>query len=186
MCNVLSWKLRRRPATSWSGCEFEGANYVEHDGEAEILPGVRVVPTRASPAIELVIVDTDDGLVVVAGDVGYTWGQFDRSESGQALMAIRPAADLARARRPSHATSAGMSAQAGHPLRPQRRRGDRLPGGRRGRHRPRVVHDFVSNLVYGWESPHMRAFLRACSPGFVPAHPLRQAGRRGSPTTAVS
>ncbi len=25
--------------------EFEGAAYVEHDGEAEILPGVRVVPT---------------------------------------------------------------------------------------------------------------------------------------------
>ncbi len=71
--------------------EFEGANYIEHDGEAEILPGVRVVPTPGhSPGHQSVLVDTDDGLVVVAGDVGYTWGQFDRSESGQMLMALGP------------------------------------------------------------------------------------------------
>ncbi len=71
--------------------EFEGATYVEHDGEAGILPGVRVIPTPGhSPGHQSVLVDTEDGLVVVAGDVGYTWGQFDRSESGQALMALGP------------------------------------------------------------------------------------------------
>jgi len=71
--------------------EFDGATYVEHDGEAEILPGVRVLPTPGhSPGHQSVLVDTDDGLVVVAGDVGYTWGQFDRSLSGQALMALGP------------------------------------------------------------------------------------------------
>ena len=71
--------------------EFEGATYVEHDGEAEILPGVRVLPTPGhSPGHQSVLVDTDDGLVIVAGDVGYTWGQFDRSESGQKLLALHP------------------------------------------------------------------------------------------------
>ena len=71
--------------------EFEGAAYVEHDGEAEILPGVRVVPTPGhTPGHQSVLVSTREGLVVVAGDVGYTWGQFDRSESGQALLALKP------------------------------------------------------------------------------------------------
>ncbi len=71
--------------------EFEGATYVEHDGEAEILPGVRIVPTPGhTPGHQSVLVSTREGLVVVAGDVGYTWGQFDRSESGQALLALKP------------------------------------------------------------------------------------------------
>ena len=71
--------------------EFDGATYVEHDGEAEILPGVRVLPTPGhSPGHQSVLVETDDGLVVVAGDVGYTWREFERSESGQALMALGP------------------------------------------------------------------------------------------------
>jgi N-acyl homoserine lactone hydrolase len=71
--------------------EFEGANYVEHDGAAEILPGVRLVPTPGhSPGHQSVLVDTEDGLVVAAGDVGYTWGQFDRSESGQMLSSLHP------------------------------------------------------------------------------------------------
>jgi N-acyl homoserine lactone hydrolase len=71
--------------------EFDGATYVEHDGEAEILPGVRVLPTPGhTPGHQSVLVDTDDGLVVLAGDVGYTWKQFDASESGQLLMSLRP------------------------------------------------------------------------------------------------
>jgi N-acyl homoserine lactone hydrolase len=71
--------------------EFEGATYVEHDGDAEIVPGVRVVPTPGhTPGHQSVLVETEDGLVVVAGDVGYTWKQFDASPSGQALLALAP------------------------------------------------------------------------------------------------
>jgi hypothetical protein len=36
-----------------------------------------------------VLADTD-GLVVVAGDVGCTWKEFDRSESGQMLLEMSP------------------------------------------------------------------------------------------------
>ena len=71
--------------------EFDGATYVEHDGEAEITSGVRVIPTPGhTPGHQSVLVDTDDGLVVLAGDVGYTWKLFDASESGQLLMSLRP------------------------------------------------------------------------------------------------
>ena len=71
--------------------EFEGATYVEHNGEAEIVSGVRVLPTPGhTPGHQSVLVDTDDGLVVLAGDVGYGWGQFDASESGQLLLSLRP------------------------------------------------------------------------------------------------
>jgi N-acyl homoserine lactone hydrolase len=58
--------------------EFEGARYVELDGEAEIVPGVRVLPTPGhTPGHQSVLVDTEDGLVVVAGDVTYRWDEFD-------------------------------------------------------------------------------------------------------------
>ena len=58
--------------------EFDGAQYVELEGEAEILPGLRVVPTPGhTPAHQSVLVATDDGLVIVAGDVAYTWAEFD-------------------------------------------------------------------------------------------------------------
>ena len=74
---------------SW--VEFEGVTYVEHDGKAEIVPGVRVLPTPGhTPGHQSVLVDTDDGLVVLAGDVGYNWKQFDASESGRLLNSLRP------------------------------------------------------------------------------------------------
>ena len=58
--------------------EFDGATYVELDGEAEIVPGVRVLPTPGhTPGHQSVLVDTDDCLVVVAGDVAYRWEDFD-------------------------------------------------------------------------------------------------------------
>src|SRR5207248_10711835 len=58
--------------------EFEGATYVEHDGEAEIAPGVRVLPTPGhTRGHQSVLVETEDGLVVVAGNVAYRWEDFD-------------------------------------------------------------------------------------------------------------
>ena len=71
--------------------EFEGATYVEHDGEAEVLPGVRLLPTPGhTDGHQSVLVDADDGLVVLAGDVGYTWKAFDASASGQLVMSLGP------------------------------------------------------------------------------------------------
>jgi N-acyl homoserine lactone hydrolase len=51
---------------------------VELEGEAEIVAGVRVLPTPGhTPGHQAVLVDTEDGLVVVASDVTYRWEEFD-------------------------------------------------------------------------------------------------------------
>ena len=69
--------------------EFEGASYVELDGDAEIVPGVRVLPTPGhTPGHQSVLVDTDDGLVVVAGDVAYRWEDFDAAAGAGPLLAL--------------------------------------------------------------------------------------------------
>jgi N-acyl homoserine lactone hydrolase len=73
--------------------EFEGAEYVELDGEAEMLPGVRVVPTPGhTPGHQSALVETDEGLVVVGGDVAYTWPEFDDPANAAAvtLTALAP------------------------------------------------------------------------------------------------
>jgi N-acyl homoserine lactone hydrolase len=56
--------------------DFPGANYVEHAGEAEILPGVRLVPAPGhSAGHQVVVVETDEGPVVLGGDVGYSFAE---------------------------------------------------------------------------------------------------------------
>jgi len=70
--------------------EFDGATYVELEGEHEVLPGLRVVPTPGhTPGHQSVLVETDEGLVVVAGDVAYTWSEFDAPANDAAAMLAR-------------------------------------------------------------------------------------------------
>jgi len=70
--------------------EFDGATYVELEGEHEVLPGLRVVPTPGhTPGHQSVLVETDEGLVVVAGDVAYTWSEFDAPANDAAAMLTR-------------------------------------------------------------------------------------------------
>src|SRR5713226_1887446 len=69
--------------------EFDGATYVELDGAADIVPGVRVLPTPGhTPGHQSVLVDTEDGLVVVAGDVAYNWQEFDAV--GSPILDLKP------------------------------------------------------------------------------------------------
>jgi N-acyl homoserine lactone hydrolase len=70
--------------------EFDGATYVEHDGEAEIAPGVRVLPTPATRRAPVGARRHGRRARRPRGDVGYTWKLFDASESGQLLMSLRP------------------------------------------------------------------------------------------------
>ena len=62
--------------------DFDRARYVEHDGEAEVLPGIRVLPTPGHTAgHQAVLVDTDDGLVVLGGDVAYSFRELGTGET---------------------------------------------------------------------------------------------------------
>ena len=52
---------------------FDGASYVELDGDAELFDGVSVLFTPGhSVGHQSVLVETDDGLVVLGGDVTYS------------------------------------------------------------------------------------------------------------------
>ena len=58
--------------------DFDGATYVEHEGEAEVLPGIRLLPTPGhTNGHQSVLVDTPDGLVVIGGDVGVWFGELE-------------------------------------------------------------------------------------------------------------
>jgi N-acyl homoserine lactone hydrolase len=62
--------------------DFEGATYVEHDGEAEILPGVRLLPAPGHTAgHQIVLVETVEGKVVLGGDVGYSFEEIARGDT---------------------------------------------------------------------------------------------------------
>jgi N-acyl homoserine lactone hydrolase len=60
--------------------DFDGAAYVEHDGEAEPLPGIRLLPAPGhTEGHQVVVVDTHEGPVVLGGDVAIS---FDELGSG--------------------------------------------------------------------------------------------------------
>jgi N-acyl homoserine lactone hydrolase len=83
--------------------DFEGAAYVEHDGEAEVLPGVRLLPTPGhTRGHQSVLVDTPDGLVVLGGDVAYTFRELGSgaTEGQRRVLALAAPTWLAHAERP--------------------------------------------------------------------------------------
>jgi len=62
--------------------DFPGAAYVEHDGEAEILRGVRLVPAPGhTRGHQIVVVETEDGPVVLGGDVGYSFAEIGQGDT---------------------------------------------------------------------------------------------------------
>jgi N-acyl homoserine lactone hydrolase len=62
--------------------DFPGATYVEHDGEVEIVPGVRLIPAPGHTAgHQIVVVDTDEGPVVLGGDIGYSFAEVGQADT---------------------------------------------------------------------------------------------------------
>jgi N-acyl homoserine lactone hydrolase len=73
--------------------DFPGATYVEHDGEAEILPGVRLMPASGHTAgHQIVVVETDDGPVVLGGDVGHSFEELERGDTPGRRLVLELAA----------------------------------------------------------------------------------------------
>ncbi len=83
--------------------DFPGATYVEHDGEAELLPGIRLLPAPGhTRGHQVVVVETDEGPVVLGGDVAYSFRELGRGETGGARRVLELGAltYLAHAERP--------------------------------------------------------------------------------------
>jgi N-acyl homoserine lactone hydrolase len=73
--------------------DFPGATYVEHDGEAEILPGVRLLPAPGHTAgHQIVVVETDEGPVVLGGDVGDSFEELERGDTPGRQLVLELAA----------------------------------------------------------------------------------------------
>ena len=74
---------------------FPGESYVELDGDAELFPGVSVVFTPGhSAGHQAVVVETDEGVVVLGGDVTYSMAELvdGATDSIRRIHALRPAA----------------------------------------------------------------------------------------------
>jgi N-acyl homoserine lactone hydrolase len=84
--------------------EAPGMTYVPVEGEAELLRGVRLVPTPGhTRGSQVVVVETDEGRVVIAGDTAVFHGELDepRTEGQRRVRALEPTAVwLAHAREP--------------------------------------------------------------------------------------
>ena len=71
-----------------------GVTYVPVDGEHELLPGIRLLPAPGhTDGLQVVVVETRDGLEVIGGDVAVWFGELDApATDGQRLVReLRPA-----------------------------------------------------------------------------------------------
>ena len=73
--------------------DFDGATYVEHEGEVELLPGIRLLPAPGhTDGHQVVVVETGGRPVVVGGDVAVWFGEFDEppTEGRLRVLALDP------------------------------------------------------------------------------------------------
>src|SRR4051812_32839266 len=73
--------------------EAPGVRYVPVEGELELLPGLRLVPTPGhTRGSQVVVVETDERPVVVAGDTAVFFGELDepRTEGQRRIRALDP------------------------------------------------------------------------------------------------
>jgi N-acyl homoserine lactone hydrolase len=72
--------------------DFDGATYVEHEGEAEVLPGIRVLPAPGHcDGHQVVVVETAEGPAVIGGDVGVSFEELAGgvTEGQRRVLALR-------------------------------------------------------------------------------------------------
>ena len=87
-------RARREETLTSEWFDFAGARFELIDGEAEIAPGVRVIPTPGHTAgHQSVVVDAEDGEQLFIGDAAYTKDIFDSFEDLQVDRIIGQAAD---------------------------------------------------------------------------------------------
>ncbi|MFP3464066.1 MBL fold metallo-hydrolase [Leifsonia sp. SIMBA_070] len=70
-----------------------GMTYVPVDGEFQLLPGVRLLPAPGhTPGSQIVVIETGDGPIVIAGDTAVWFGQLDdpQTEGQRLIRALDP------------------------------------------------------------------------------------------------
>jgi len=71
--------------------DFPGARYEPLDGEAEIAPGIRVVLTPHTPGHQSVVIETDSGPLVIAGQALETVDELhEGGEVAGLLLSLEP------------------------------------------------------------------------------------------------
>jgi len=72
------WTAAHEPDYTYlPSIEFPGASYIQLDGEVEPRPGLRILPTPGhSPGHQSLVVDTRDGLLLLAGQAVYSQGEW--------------------------------------------------------------------------------------------------------------
>jgi N-acyl homoserine lactone hydrolase len=71
--------------------DFDGATYVEHEGEVEVLPGISLLPAPGhTDGHQVVVVETGAGTNVLGGDVGVWFGDLESgtSEGQRRVLAL--------------------------------------------------------------------------------------------------
>jgi N-acyl homoserine lactone hydrolase len=83
--------------------DFDGARYVEHEGEVELLPGIRLLPTPGhTDGHQVVVVETGEGTNVLGGDVAVWFGEFGggTTEGQRRVLALEALTWLSHAPEP--------------------------------------------------------------------------------------
>jgi N-acyl homoserine lactone hydrolase len=73
--------------------DFDGATYVEHEGEVELLPGIRLLPAPGhTDGHQVVVVETGGRPVVLGGDVAVSYDELHdpRTEGQRRVRALDP------------------------------------------------------------------------------------------------
>ncbi len=81
------------PYTVREWVDFDGATYVEHEGEVEVLPGIRLLPMPGhTDGHQSVLVETGGRPLVVGGDVAVWFGELDEphTEGQLRVRALEP------------------------------------------------------------------------------------------------
>jgi N-acyl homoserine lactone hydrolase len=72
--------------------DFPGARYELLDGEADIAPGIRVVLTPHTPGHQSVVIETDRGRILIAGQALETVDELnDGGDVARLLLSLEPA-----------------------------------------------------------------------------------------------
>jgi N-acyl homoserine lactone hydrolase len=83
--------------------DFDGAMYVEHEGEVELLPGIRLLPAPGhTDGHQVVVVETGEGPVVLGGDVGTSFHELSSgtTEGQRRVLALGAPTWLSHAAEP--------------------------------------------------------------------------------------